>query len=411
MKKVFVFILLALMPVAAFSTDFDFSGMARVRTSQQTVLDLYNIGGGLAGDPGDIVTWSDYRFQLFTKATLSDQLSMVWGIEVNGIWGDEEQNRDEVDLMTKHLYMDLTPDFADFLNIRVGLQPYADIFQGAIFDEDAAGIMVMPEIGGMDLSLGYFVFNSRDIAGVDDIFFTLDASRTWDAFTLKGEILYDKLPYGIAHASLYAGMTAEYDMTDISLGGHFVYFTQFFNDDDLPPGVDISAGGYFAYLWGSYDINEKAFIKLHLSHTPSEWDIAPDSLEARSFWGIQPYFNPYGLEYLFPGSVVDFPIEGNVINESGEYMVPSGFTVLAFNAVYDMFYFNAGHLFWNIPEDFLDVDNNFGTEFDLGAKLTMTEGLQFDIVYAMFLPGRSFDTFGIDKKTAHEISAKLEYTF
>ena len=123
MKKMLVVVLLLVIPVMVFGVEFSYSGMLRTRTTQMS--DPFNyydngvFGYGFDSSNGepDTVTFSDYRMRLFTNATFSDALNLVWGVEVNGVWGDDDQNRDEITVMTKHLYLDFTPDMLDMLKV------------------------------------------------------------------------------------------------------------------------------------------------------------------------------------------------------------------------------------------------------------------------------------------------------
>ncbi len=406
MKKLLVVVLLLMMPVMVFGVDFSYNGMFRTRTSQQTVL---GDGSLVFGEP-NVITWTDYRFRLFTTATMSDSLKAVWGVEVNGIWGDDDQNRDEVSVQTKHLYLDFTPDMVDWLNVRVGLQGYADIFSSAIFDEDAVGVKFMPEMESMDLSLAYFVFHDEEAASGDtDRFLALDVAKEMDSLTLKGEAIYNLSgtdDFGGPSESadtLYIGATADYMMEALGFGAQFVYMSKSYDDEAAP-----EVSGYFAYLYGKYAVNEKLNFKLNFGYTPSKLDD-----DATIFTGINPYFNPYGLELLFPGSVVDFPIEGSIINTAGIWEgMPVGFMVIALNAEYDMFYANFGMV--NIvADDHMipdEVDKDLGMEFDLGIKTQLTDGLDLCAVYAMFIGGGFMDEVG-EADNAHEISAKIQYNF
>ena len=410
MKKALIVIMLLIIPVMVFAVDLSYSGMFRTRGSQLTDPYLDNLIYG--GE--DVISWSDYQLQLFTTAAINDNLSMVWGIEVNGIWGDEDQNRDEITVMTKHLYMDFTPDMLDWMHIRLGLQPYHDIFASSIFDEDAVGISLVPEWDAADVSFGYYVFHDEELTSESNRFWTLDIAKNMDALTLKAAALMNKFYIpggGHNYSRLYIGAAADYTMDKMSFGGHFVYSTTSFEEDDFNPDMS----GYFAYLYGKMDVTEKLNVKLNFGYTPG----AADMDSVTMFEGIAPYFNPYGLEYLFVGPVVDFPVgQGAILNTAGSYMgFPNGLMVLAANINYGMFYMNAGLVNAVIDmEGAPDFDKNIGTELDFGMKTQLTDGLDFCAVYALFMPGSFMEDefmwgMGADPKTAHELSVKLQYNF
>jgi len=134
----------------------------------------------------------------------------------------------------------------------------------------------------------------------------------------------------------------------------------------------------------------------------SPGDITDDD-DYVSFMALKPYFNPYGLEYLYAGKVMD---EQKVISSPGydkEGWAVAGQNVFAANVTYDMFYLNAGMI--TMIQD--DESESFGTEIDLGMDMPLVEGLDFSAVYAIFMPGDYFE----NTDTAHELSAKLQYNF
>lgn len=418
MKKTLIVLLLMLIPVMVFAVDFSYSGHFRTRGSQLTDPYLDNLAHGYE----DIISWTDYQLHLFTTAAINENLSMVWGVEVNGIWGNEDQNRDEITVMTKHLYMDFAPEMADWMHIRLGLQPYRDIFTSSIFDDDAVGVSLMPEWETADVSLGYYVFHDEEIAGLSNRFWTLDVSKSMNALTLKAAALMNKVYEAGAldnYSRLYIGAAADYAMETMDFGGHFVYSTTSFDEEDGNPDMS----GYFAYLYGKMDVTEKLSVKLNFGYTPGNLDFDNGSLSITTFEGISPYFNPYGLEYLFVGSVMDFPVgNGSVFNTAGNtFGFYNGLMVFSANITYDIFYLNAGFVnmvfdIENSPVPIPDFETNIGTEIDLGIKTQLTDGLDFCAVYALFMPGSFFEDEAwwgtdTDPKTVHEISAKLQYNF
>ncbi len=410
MKKLII-LLLCLIPFAAQAVELDWTGMFRTRTADITGSYWYNVG---SEDP-DVMTMTDYRLRLFTNAVFSENLKAVWGIEVNGTWGDGDQNRDEISVQTKHLYLDFTPDMADWLNVRVGLQGYRDPFGGAIFDEDAAGIFFMPKFESVDMTLGWYQFDNQDVTGHRDNMYVIQAGKDFDSFKLGTAILYDKgwmYPGALAEAMyemimlmpqefdvIWAGLYGSYMTENMELGGHFVYnsakWTAFFGSSDS----DFT--GWFAYLYGKYNMNDKLSMKLNFGYTPgSDYD----EYEYNQFVSVKPYADLYGLEYFYPGAVYDGM---SMFNGYGDW---TGQMVLAANIWYDMFYLNAGMIRATFTDEDYDP-RNIGTEIDLGFKYPVTDGLELCGVYAMFLPGDFVEDMFGNNDTAHELSLKLQYDF
>jgi hypothetical protein len=72
---------------------------------------------------------------------------------------------DQVNLETKHLYLDFTCPVTG-VNAKVGMQEYIDGFEGALIWADAAGVALARPFGATTLSLGFFrLFDDGDVPG------------------------------------------------------------------------------------------------------------------------------------------------------------------------------------------------------------------------------------------------------
>jgi len=413
MKRLLLIALL-LLPLSVSAVDFSWNGMFRTRTADFTEHHWYNVG---VENP-DVNTLTDYRMRLFTNAVFSDSLKAVWGVEVDGRWGNEEQNRDEINVKTKHLYMDFAPDFLDMLSVRVGLQPYKDPFGSAIFDEDAVGIFFSPKFESFNLKAGWLQFQNQDISeDRDDNLFVLEGSKEFDSFSLGAAFLYDmgfRDPHILDHAmspmimiwpleynNMWLGIHGKYHTDALEAGGHFVYNSSTFTENiDFP--IDVDSSGFFAYLYGKYSISEKMNVKLHFGYTPG---MDYDSDDLTFFTAIKPQANLYGLEYFFYGPVFD---HATMLNTYGDYF---GQTVLALNINYDFLYMNAGMIKANFDNYSSADEKEFGKEIDFGFNYPVTDGLTLSGVYALFMPGKFMEERYGHKETAHELAFKLEYQF
>ncbi|HPQ88975.1 MAG TPA: hypothetical protein PLW26_02565 [Candidatus Mcinerneyibacteriales bacterium] len=411
MKRV-VLILLLLIPLTLSATEFSWNGMFRTRTGDYTEYHWYNVG---AENP-DTQNMSDYMMRLFTNIGFSDSLKAVWGIEVDGVWGDMDQNRDEINVETKHLYMDFTPDFADMLTVRIGLQPYKDPFGSAIFDEDAVGLFLLPKFESFNLKAGWLQFHNQDISeDRDDNLFVLEGSKDFESFTLGAAFLYDMgymdpnilsramhemiMVFPYQFDNMWLGFFGKYHTDTMEAGGHFVYNSCKYAENFMFSAEDST--GFFAYLYGKYNLTEKMNVKLHFGYTPA---IDYDSDDYTYFTAIKPQTNLYGLEYFFYGPVFD---RATMLNTYGDWL---GQTVLALNINYSFLYLNAGMIKGNFDNYFTD-EKEFGKEIDLGFNYPVTDGLTLSGVYALFMPGQFMEDFYGYKETAHEMAFKLEYKF
>ena len=69
MKKTVLLLLFICLPFFLFGVDFSYHGMLRTRTTQQTMI----LESDMDEIPHDTITYSDYRLNLFTEATLSQR--------------------------------------------------------------------------------------------------------------------------------------------------------------------------------------------------------------------------------------------------------------------------------------------------------------------------------------------------
>jgi len=388
MKKVLVLLLtMAVLFTAAYGTDFSWKGEIRTRTTNYTTIGTET--------SQDAVSLMDTRVRLYTTAMMSENLKAVVGLEIGDFeWGNDGHNADYKNVETKNAYLEFTPDMMEMLTFRVGLQTYVDQFGSAVFDEDAAGIMIMPEFEGFNMNAGLLVLKDDDVVADSHTFGIIDMSKEMDALSLKGSFYYDTVRD--SYSQMYLGIGADYMMNDsIDFGGHFLY-KSWKEDSDLG---DASVTGYFGYLYGKYTM-DKFSAKLNFGMTPSDYS-GDDPVY---FSGVVPYPYIYGLEYFFPGDVYD----GRAIQwdyGSMPFMGYLGSMIISANLEYDFLFANIGIL--NATNDDLD-EKGIGTEIDFGIDYELTEGLSFKAVYAMFMPG---DMYNDDIENSSELSTQLKYSF
>ncbi len=387
MRKLFVLGLVVIMLATfSFGTEFDFGGQFRTRTTNYK-----DVGENFQEETLDNISWIDTRMRLSTTATMSDNLKAVLGFEIGDFkWGEGWHNADEVNVETKHAYLEFKPDFMETLKFTAGLQYYADQFGSSIFDEDAAGLTVEPMMDNMNIKAGMFVFNDDDVNSDNShTFGVLDVSKSMDSLNLKGSFYYDDVRD--EYASTYFGAGADYTMDAMGLGGHFIYMNRSFDAENTD-----SVSGYFAYGYGEYNMNDLN-LKLNFGYSPASEDTA--------FYGIAPYAWLFGLEYAHDGTVTDHTdLMAQLGSGYGQY---GGQMVLAANLSYKFLYANFGMI--NATNENLD-NNSLGNEIDVGINYELTDGLTFDVVYAMFMPG-DFDGFAENTENAYEFSTKLQYNF
>jgi len=186
---VFNFVILTVV----FGTSFSWKGEIRTRSTNYKELYFDNS-----------YSFIDSRVRLYTTATFSENLKAVVGFEIGDFeWGNDDHNADYENVEVKNAYLEFSPDMIDMLTFRVGLQSYADPFGSAVFDEDAAGIMVMPEFDGFNMKAGFFVLEDDDVENDSHTFGIIDMSKEMDALSLKGSFYYNTIRE--SYTSIYLG--------------------------------------------------------------------------------------------------------------------------------------------------------------------------------------------------------------
>src|SRR6056297_754453 len=259
MKKVLVILVFNFVILTVvFGTSFSWEGEIRTRSTNYKELYFDNS-----------YSFIDSRVRLYTTATFSENLKAVVGFEIGDFeWGNDDHNADYENVETKNAYLEFTPDMMDMLTFRVGLQTYIDQFGSAVFDEDAAGIMIMPEFEGFKMNAGLFVLQDDDVGYDSHTFAVADMSKEMGALSLKGSFYYDTVRD--SYSSIYLGAGADYMINDdIKTGGHFLYMSQ-----KIDPDVgDYDSKGYFAYLYGKYTV-DKFDAKLNFGYIPGEKNLS-----------------------------------------------------------------------------------------------------------------------------------------
>jgi hypothetical protein len=107
----------------------------------------------------------DQRLRLFTTAAANENVKMVFGVEVDGIWGRTNQAAGAAKelgsvgadvtgaIEVKHLYLDFkVPTIG--ANVKAGVQGFA-LGRGMIINDDASGLQFSMPVAGNNLSLLY----------------------------------------------------------------------------------------------------------------------------------------------------------------------------------------------------------------------------------------------------------------
>lgn len=459
MKKVLLAVLMAVVTLTAFAEGPEFIWKGEFRTRTQTYKTPV--------EDGDIQQWIDSRVRLYMTSKFSDSLAFTYGLEVGDVkWGETAKGfpRDGMNVETKHMYLDFTPDMMESMKFRIGLQPIADAFGSAIFDEDAVALMIKPQMDNAKINFAYVYMNDRMgakngakvnlstisepailsavAAGYSDLHFGMfdinyamneQMNILFGAYYMNGKAsnMTFITPYididdhleitrNTANAnSLWAAFGATNKMSDdLTIGAQFIYLTEGVSktyilveevdeegDRDVEDELVFEPGhtfSYFAYAYGQYKMNDTTSFKLNFGYMPG-----PDGADMTSFHGINnmDYWTGFGLEYAFKGPVFD-------TNPGRLDYFAHGLMAITLNADFGPVYANVGYL--SATSSLLeeaDISKSLGMEFDLGVKHEITKGLQFRAVAAMFLPGSYYEDMGNENEIGYEFASLFRYSF
>src|SRR6056297_2672387 len=256
MKKIFIlFFVFVIVSIFIYGTSFSWEGEMRTRSSNYKFL-YYD----------DSKSVMDTRVRLYTTATMSDNLKAVVGFEIGDFeWGNDDHNADYENVEVKNAYLEFSPDMIEKLTFRVGLQSYADPFGSAVFDEDAAGIMVMPEFDSFNMNAGIFVLEDDDVLSQSTTFGIMDFSKNINKLSFKGSFYYFQMRK--LYSKFYTGIGADYKLNDtLKMGGLFIYLS---TKQDPDIGGNKSKG-YFGYLFLKYS-SDKFSVKLNFGYAPADY--------------------------------------------------------------------------------------------------------------------------------------------
>ena len=130
---------------------------------------------GVAGTAGPAVSLSanprtvnyvEQRARLQYIAKANDDLKLVTHFELDTLFGGGTATKyqgndaggldaDQVTLETKNVYLDFNIPAAP-LNVKIGIQPYNDAFQGTFGNFDGSGVLATAKLGMLTPSLGWF---------------------------------------------------------------------------------------------------------------------------------------------------------------------------------------------------------------------------------------------------------------
>lgn len=198
----------------------------------------------------------DNRFRARWQNNINEYVSAVLFMEVDTPWGEQskggigaggQKSADGVNFETKHAYLDLKlPDTP--VSARIGIQGFGGNFDGAIMNDDMAGIKLNAKMDMFDATLFWSKYVEGNRVSEDDI----------DLYVLQlGLAPVKELKLGLEgyfqnnqpadFQQYWLGAKAGYKLPVVDLSGWFVY--NFGTNESGASDVDVSA--WAAFLKGS----------------------------------------------------------------------------------------------------------------------------------------------------------------
>ncbi|GEM_PF-1467641 len=157
-------------------------------------------------EDGDSQSWVDQRLRLGVVNTLNDNVSITYLAEIDTDWGNGTSTKypggqgggfdgDGVNVESKWIFLDIK---SGDTSARLGLQNYADEFEGLVVNGDMTGAAVKHKIGNTSIGLLYAKWDENDGDSVQNGVYTAGQSRAnaarsnWDDTDFYGVTVSQK---------------------------------------------------------------------------------------------------------------------------------------------------------------------------------------------------------------------------
>ncbi|MFU8857120.1 MAG: hypothetical protein ACNA8S_08950 [Deferrisomatales bacterium] len=242
-------------------------------------------GGGFARVDGQRkdpkpVTGVDNRLRIRWQNNINEYVTVVWFGEIDTPWGEPSKGNigaggqlssDGVNIETKHAYLEVKiPDTP--LSTRIGMQGFGGSFDGAIMNDDMAGIRLDAKMDMFNATLFWSKYREGSRTAEDDI----------DLYVAQfGFAPIKDLKFGLEgyfqnnqpgdFMQYWVGAKAGYKLAPVDLAGWFIY--NFGTDESGASDVDVSA--WAAFLKGSMAL-AGAKVDLRLMYYSKDDDATDD---------------------------------------------------------------------------------------------------------------------------------------
>jgi hypothetical protein len=143
--------------------------------------------------------FAEQRARIMYIAKANDDLKLVTHFELDARFGGQTAGKyqtndsgsldaDQVTLETKNFYLDFNVP-ATPVNMKVGLQPFNDAYQGVFGAFDATGVVASAKFGGFTPTLGWFRLDDNIYTSANTI---LPGDNTLDLYVVDGKFSVNK---------------------------------------------------------------------------------------------------------------------------------------------------------------------------------------------------------------------------
>lgn len=258
----------ALTAVPAMALENEFHGLYRMKAFATNfddgTIDFYNP----TGEKAQTNSFVEQRIRLKYNAKVSDDFKLATDFKIDSRWGSGaydthrkqggEIGSDTVNLETRAAYIDFNiPAIA--LNVKAGIQPWTDAYDGIFVDTQMAGLLMSGKVSDVALTLGWFRLDDsattpfghtpRDLVVLDGSYavnkdLTVGGSYYMlnDAATQDTKYL-DGAPRTIPTETVHTlGVNSEAKIGVATVNGYLLY--QFGDLNDLTTGADHSISAF-----------------------------------------------------------------------------------------------------------------------------------------------------------------------
>lgn len=410
--------------VPAMALENEFHGMYKMMgylTNAET-------GGGtfnLRDEPKNSF-FAEQRARIMYIAKANDDLKLVTHFEVDARFGGTNTaagasnkypigdggslDADRISLETKNFYLDFNIP-ATPLNMKVGLQPFTDAYQGVFGAFDATGVVASAKVGAFTPTLGWFRLSDNNfLAGTETASEMLPGDNTLDLIVVDGKFAINKdVTVGAAYYNVQNDQGANTTIARPTADYELLHMLGVNASAKMGPAA---LTGFLAYQFGDFNANRD--LSAFAAAVVAKVAVGPGKINASALYltgeeaegatggnynsfrqlatnGAVSYFNPSNMWLLVRN--------GATINSSTAIgttdLTKGNLGLLGLFGGYEM---AAGKLFGSANIGYAQVDERRDARsFSIGTELNATVGYKvYDNLTASFTAAYLIAGDGVD---------------